>query len=83
MQNRYFGAKYGALGRMWDFSFILSDFCGVTATLNLATTIRVRATITKKKSFFISGTTEEVFSFRGLTKKEISVIMGLRRKVRG
>lgn len=54
----------------------------------VAATGRVKAAISKK-NFSFSGVTEKLlvtitvgttFSFRGLTKKEISVIMGLRRK---
>lgn len=72
-------------------SLVLSDFWGVAATLNLAVTERVGATF-RKNIFLFSGVAEEpsgyyysrgIFSFRGLTKKEISVIMELRRKVWG
>lgn len=66
-------------------SLVLSDFLGVAVTLNLAVAERVGATFRRKELFFLLGTTEEVvatiivggnfFSFRGLTKKEISVII--------
>jgi hypothetical protein len=52
----------------------------VEATSIFAATIRVRATITKKKNY---GLPKKLFSFRGLTNKEINVIMGLGRKVWG
>lgn len=54
------------LGEIWgfeangDFIFAFLIFLLVVATLNLATTERVGATITKKKNYFLLWATEEL-----------------------
>ena len=81
---------FGANG---EFLFALSNFSLVAATSILAATERDGATFRRKKNYLLLGATEEAtatitvggnfFLFRGLTNKEISVIMGLRRKMWG
>lgn len=77
-----FGLEWGFEAN-GDFSFVLADFWGVAATLNLAVTERVGATFRRKNKYLLLWASEELsatvrvggyslrqnFFFKGLTNR--------------